>query len=332
MASSAAKHPIPDDWRKLQGLHMAEAAREEAKSAHESGARNQRRGRSVTADTVLAAAPPPDATLPREHDRQYRTMRSRGSAVPELDLTTGAPDTDADLLCALSASSADLTPGANARGRSGSTARVPSARPFSVMQASDDELDSHGLQAAIAAVLQEKERLVGQFEQLEQAVLAKSGTRGQNEHVGQLLGRNGSQMSRPADGPEQEQLARRRGSLSSSLFSQVPSEGGLPHQAGSANLSRRPSIASTALSSSASSQRTAISRDPLSSSSTSGAGLSSPPRVHARPSPVIGDEHEEKEVLEVKNRRQDVEERYSARLEYLEARLKSQLLKEKLAR
>lgn len=217
-----------------------------------------------------------------------------------------------------------------------------------IVQPGDELLDSTGLREAIASLKEENHRLLRQFQDLQVKLHEKYGDPALDAIHAQAKNRRESVSLLPDTG--------RRMSTSSSLFSSQGRNsvlGGYSGHAGlvpGASLSRRPSKASSIASSSM--------RRGLNSSGSTQPGSMDTHLTSRPPSTVqeellftamdaeivleglletsqysqVKDPLYEKEQANLQARKRNIEERYAARLAYLEARLQGQLNKEKLRR
>ena len=216
---------------------------------------------------------------------------------------------------------------------------LPSINRFGIIQASDDDLDSAGLTKTIAEVIAEKQRLVAQFAKMETA--SASRLRDNATKLVPLRDLNTSHnMGRRASTSTN---SLRPSSLLSTSF-QEESTMRMPIITSSHRLSRRPSLSASVTTSSSSS----LSRHQLLSDR---GGDTHPTSSGRRASSVLQDLREEltlppcsfisvdqldpvncRELEELKKGRMQIEERYEARLEYLEAKLRARLIQDKLRR
>lgn len=237
-----------------------------------------------------------------------------------------------------------------------------------VVQAGDEDLDSDGLRQAMSTLKAENERLLAQFKDLELKLYEKYGDPASAVMRSSIsTGRHAMRDDRRRESLSMSYLesgtSGRRMSVSPSVFSAPDSctsvlgqSGGSLPPGSSSMLSRRPSkassIASSALmrrgfSSSSGTQHgsfdtyatsirppSTVQKEELLFSAIeaefSGDDGSSVSALTARQS--IRDPQYEQELQLLNERRRNIEERYAARLEYLEARLQGQLQKEKLRR
>jgi hypothetical protein len=226
-----------------------------------------------------------------------------------------------------------------------------------VVQPGDEALDSRGLRQVIDSLKAEQGSLLRQFEDLERNLCEKYG----DPALEIIQSTSTSQSSTARHDRRRESLSMsyleagstRRMSVSSSIFSASQGRNSfLSHSGGShlpvSSLSRRPSKASSIASSSmrrgfgsgstqpGSYDTLATSRPPSTVQeeilfTALEAELTKDELSHPSKS-SIQDPQYHRELQLLKERKQNIEERYTARLEYLEARLKGQLQKEKLRR
>lgn len=319
----------------MQTLHTKELDREADKAREDS--RGLSDGLVDLRDDDHLAQPEP----------QYRTMRSRaGSRIARRfddgtsasGLRTSNPEDAVSehlnaagsfpaipLYSRLSDAGASEAP-ASSRNRSDS--RISSSRAGSIISsagpsctlATDDSLDAAGLRQAIIATKSELTTFEAEFGDLEIVTASKLG-------IPPVPVRRGSASSALTPLPED---ARRRGSVSSS-------SGYSGSMAGLANnrlriaspppsIARRPSRASsiTSAKSAGIGQQDSYFR-PVSTLFEEQEDLSLTVSIHHN-----GESH--RELQEVRDRRNQLRQRYKARLDYLEARLQGQLIKDKLRR
>ena len=198
------------------------------------------------------------------------------------------------------------------------------AREEAVSLHSDEQLDSTGLRQAIQAAKQEMARLVAEFDELESATSARLGQPS-------VLSRRGSALVAPPASPTSLSTEDRRRLSVSSSSGYSSSAGGLAQSRISLaspppSILRRPSKASSIV------------------SSTSAAGQQ---EGYFRPVSTLFEEEEDlrvtfgesrmqeplhREVVDIRDRKESVQRRYKARIDFLEAKLQSQLIKDKIRR
>lgn len=232
--------------------------------------------------------------------------------------------------------------------------RTASSHSSAIIQPGDESLDSNGLRSAIQALKEENMRLLNQFKDLEGKLHEKYGDPALDAIHAQAQQRRRESISLHLE-------SGRRMSTSSSMFSSQGRHSmigrGIGNRAldpgASLSMSRRPSKASSIASSS-------MRRGLNSSGSTHGSTQPGSMETYAtsRPPSTVQEEllftaieaemasegfadsipsyakdaRYEKEHRDLRERKRNIEERYAARLEYLEARLQGQIIKEKLRR
>ena len=334
-----SKKALPQDWKEMQLLHQKEHSRE-AEKAKTSLTSEQRHTEIDAFGDEVVIKPEP----------QYRMMRSRagsrvtrasddgashrglpssssdsalsdylkkGSGLPTIPSPSLGMDTDPIESLTLGRTDFAATVG-RARSESrltrSSRAQSVSGHEQAISLPSDDELNVDGLRQAIEASKQEMARLIKQFDELESATLTRLGGRA-------VLSRRPSLLLAPPASPVSPygDEARRVSVSSSSGYS--TSAGGLAQS--------RISIASPPPS---------IFRRPSKASSIKSSTSAGQQEGYIRPVSILFEEEEDvnvpdnKEILEIRERKESVQRRYKARVDYLEAKLQAQLIKEKLRR
>lgn len=345
------KGSIPGDWKQLQQLHLLETEREAWKLNNEREA------------ILLAGLDMEQGQATARSESRYRTTRKYSVTLQESDFVACTQNVSGN------SPSIHDTRSDKGRGAIPDPAVPPSHHHNSnltertsmytlsenavstlrytsmfTIQPGDEELDSAGLRQAIATLREEKKRLLVQFDDLEGALHEKYGD--------PALAATRAHTQRRRDSVSAVSTTGRRMSLSSSV---VSSQGGysvLSTAKGSGSLvptspmSRRPSKASSIASSSmrrglnssgsthpGSMETYPTSRPPstveeeLLFTAISGEGGDDTTRT-----PHASDLQFQKEYYDLQERKRNIQEKYSARLEYLEARLQGQLNKEKLRR
>lgn len=353
------KGSIPSDWKQLQQLHFMETEREAAKfhSASKNNRDNERG--SVLLDDLHAAH---EGNYAKSESR-YRTMRRQSLSVQEQGSLAysksdyrnndSAPSSSSDKAMIASSNRPIASIGRADEAIADGTFNHTLAHNFTstatcasmiTVQPGDENLDSVGLKQAIATLREENNRLLSQFDDLEGKLHEKYG----DPDIDAMR----APAQRRRESISLHSTSGRRMSTSSSIFSSQGRNSmiGYPKDAGSlaptSPLSRRPSKTSSIASSSM--------RRGLNSSGSTHPGTmdtwltSRPPStveeelLFTTGTPEGGTEclqslassnpHFEKEYRDLQERKSNIQEKYTARLEYLEARLQGQLNKEKLRR
>lgn len=224
----------------------------------------------------------------------------------------------------------------------GNTSMIP-------VQPGDEDLESVGLKLVINALREENQRLLGQFDQIEKTLHERYGVRVPDAMHWQTLQRRES--------PSLQSNTARRSSTASSVFSSQCRSSMMGHPKATTGslpplftLSRQPSRASSIASSSmrrglnnsnSTQYGSMVSHTTTRPPSTAeeeimfvATDFNSPPGGLKEPfQPLYAKVPQfDKEYRDLEARKRNVQERYAARLEYLEAKLQGQLNKEKLRR